>query len=636
MDVRFKRREFLKAGLMVAGWTALDKMLQPANLTATGHGGLDKRPNIIFILADDLGWRDLGCYGSEFYETPNIDRLAKMGMRFSDAYSANPLCSPTRASILTGQYPCRLRITLPAGHIREELLEPTLPKVGPPAHKAIEPQTRNRLPFETYTLSEALKDAGYTTAHFGKWHLGWQPYNPENHGFDFSFPPDQSWPSPPNFFSPFRAEAVKHIPELRDAPKGKHIDEILVEQALKFIRGHKDRPFFVNFWLFSVHAPFQGREDLIAKYQRKAEKMPNSPQRNPIMGAMIEAMDNCIGMLLSGLEEMGLMEKTLIIFTSDNGGNMYDRPLDMPPTNNEPLRNGKGSIYEGGTRVPLIFVWQGRIKPNTVSDAVVSSIDFYPTLLELVGVKPPKEHIVDGVSLLPVLFGTGKLDREAIFCHFPHYSPATETVPSVWVRRGEWKLIRFFCDGDDQNDRFELYNLREDIGERNNLAGKYPDLVRELNSLIDRHLQETNALVPVKNPNYRPPVAGWQPSRDAYLSQKDGLLVVESKGEDPFIFTYEVPKVKGALVVRVRMASWSKGIAQVNWATRNQRQFSPERKVVIKPIHDGQWHEYEFKFTCDDELFSLRLDPCSAPGTVFIDWIRLYDEGGGLLKAWEF
>lgn len=530
-----------------------------------------------------------------------------------------------------------MRITIPNGHIREELLEPILPESGPPSRKAIEPQSRNRLPLGLPTLPKLLKDAGYVTAHFGKWHLGWPPYNPENHGFYASFPPNQSWPGPPNYFAPFRKDAVKNCPELLNAPEGKHIDEILVEQALRFIRENRNRRFFVNLWLFSVHAPFQGRQDLVAKYERKAEKMPNSLQRNPIMGAMIEAMDNCIGMLLKGLEELGLMDDTLIIFTSDNGGNMYDRiGAGLPPTNNAPLRNGKGSLYEGGTRVPLIFVWRGKIKPNTVSDAIVSSIDFYPTILQIAGVKPPENHIVDGVSLLPVLFGTGKLEREAIFCHFPHYIPATDTVPGVWVRSGDWKLIRFFCDGDDQNDRFELYNLREDIGERNNLAEKHPKLVQKLNMLIERHLRETNSLVPVKNPNYRPPVAGWQSSKDARPSQKDGILVVESTGYDPFIFTNEVPKATGTLIVRVRMASWSKGIAQVNWATRSQRQFSPERKVIFNPVHDGEWREYEVKFSCQDELFSLRLDPCSAPGKVLIDWIRLYAEDGTLLKAWEF
>jgi len=621
-----RRRNFLKFG---AG-TLLAASLRRSPLA-------NQRPNIVFILADDLGWRDLGCYGSNFYETPNIDRLAQMGMRFTNAYAANPLCSPTRASILTGQYPYRLRITLPNGHLREELLDPIVPSSGPPSQKAVTPQVRNRLPFETYTLAEALRDVGYRTGHFGKWHLGWPPYNPENHGFDFSFPPNQSWPSPPNYFAPFRKDAVKDIPELQDAPEGKHIDEIVVEQALNFIRRNRTQPFFVNLWLFSVHAPFQGREDLIAKYRQKAERMPNNPQRSPIMGAMIEAMENCVGMFLRGLEEMGLMDNTIIIFTSDNGGNMYDRVgLGLPPTNNSPLRNGKASLYEGGTRVPLIVVWKGRIKPNSISDAIVSSIDFYPTLVEIAGAKVPKGHVVDGVILLPVLLGQGSLQREAIFCHFPHYAPATGTVPGVWVRKGDWKLIRFFCDNDDQTDRFELYNLREDIGETNNLADKHPELVRELNALIDRHLWETQALVPVKNPNYRPPVAGWQPSQDARLSLKDGTLIVESTGGDPFIFTNDVPKVQGTLVVKVRMASQSKGIAQVNWATEKERQFSPQRKVVFNPVHDGQWHEYEVRFTCDAPLFSLRLDPCSAPDVVQIDWIRLFSDEGKLLKAWEF
>jgi arylsulfatase A-like enzyme len=460
-----------------------------------------RRPNIVLVLADDLGWRDTTPYGSTFYETPNIDRLARRGVRFTDAHAANPLCSPTRASILTGQYPCRLGITVPNGHIREEVLQPSLPARAQPNHKATTPTSRNRLPLECVTLAERLRDAGYATGHFGKWHLGWEPFDPKAQGFDVAIP-GGSFPGPPGtYFSPFKAAIYT------DAPAGRHIDELTSEAAAAWIKENKDRPFFLNYWLFSVHAPYDGgRPELVEKYREKAAKAPDNPQRNPVMGAMVQMMDEAVGRVLDAIDAAGVADNTIILFTGDNGGVSWQEVEGAPVTSNLPLRNGKASLYEGGTREPLLVAWPGHARGGTTSDALVSSIDFAPTLLQMAGLDPapPAGQPLDGTSFAPVLDGSGTFARDTLFCHFPHYVPASANLPGTWARRGDWKLIRFHADGPGQADRFELYNLRDDLGETTNREADHPEIVRELNAAIDRHLKETGALVPSPNPAFNP------------------------------------------------------------------------------------------------------------------------------------
>ena len=588
-----------------------------------------RRPNVVFLLADDLGWRDTSLYGSTFYETPNIDALAGRGMRFTNAYAANPLCSPTRASILTGQYPGRLRLTTPAGHLKQEVLDPILPAQGPPQSKWVTPQTRTRLPLDYYTLSEALHDAGYATAHFGKWHLGWPPYQPENQGFDVNLP-GGSFPGPPGgYFAPFKVDTLK------DCPDGEHVDDRLTREAIRFVREHKDRPFFLNYWLFSVHAPYQAKEELIASYQAKVA--PNAPQRSPTMGGMIHTGDACVGQLVDAIDALGLAERTIVIFTSDNGGNMYDRVDGTTPTSNSPLRGGKATIYEGGSRVPLVVIWPGRVQPGSTSEAVVSSIDYYPTILEMLGLDPKPGVAFDGVSIVPALNG-GTLRREAIFCHFPHPGVEPARFPATSVRQGDWKLIHVWCDGPDQSDRYELYNLKDDLGETNNLADAMPDKVKELDELIRGHLHDTEALVPKPNPAYDPtrgPVAGWHPSPLCKLSAGEGFLVVESTGGDPNFSTRDVPAASGGLVVKLRMRSTSQGAAHFYWATQKAPQFSREVRLDLAATHDGQWHDYQIEFTADSPLKALRIDPSSAPGRIEIDRISLCQDDGTLLKEWE-
>ena len=454
-----------------------------------------KKPNIVFILADDLGWMDVTINGSKYYETPNIERLAKRGMKFTNAYTASPLCSPTRASILTGQYPERFHLTTPAGHMPPNPNVPLMNKTAAAWHKVVTPASRTFMPLESVTIAEKLKAAGYTTGFIGKWHLGQDPYSPENQGFDYNVAGGPN-AGPPNYFSPYR---IKNLP---DGPPREYIQDRITDEALKYLEAKKDSTFFLCMWEFGVHAPFQGKLDYVKQFENKVD--PRGRQDNPIMAAMIKSLDESVGRIMDKLDALKLTDNTLIIFYSDNGGNMDDLVNGKDATNNYPLKYGKGNIHEGGIRVPCVISWAGKIKPNTVSDEVISSIDFYPTLLNVALAKPDQDQVLDGVDLVPYLTKGTKLKREAIYCHFPHYTPATNNYPSTAVRSGDWKLIRVYGEGPNQTDAYELYNLKEDIGEKRNLAEKMPDKVKELNSLIVKHVNRTDGIFPVVNPAYKP------------------------------------------------------------------------------------------------------------------------------------
>jgi len=457
-----------------------------------------RRPNILFFLADDMGWMDSSVYGSKYYQSPNIERLAKRGMLFTDAYAANPLCSPTRSSIMTGKYPARLKITTPACHLPP--LPPNQPLIGKkaqPWRKMITPTSRRFLRLEEYTIGEAFKDAGYDTGFIGKWHLG-QPskYWPREQGFELDLGAPN--PGPPSYFSPYRFKTIK------DGPEGEYITDRITHEALKYIdrNAGADKPFMLCLWHFAVHAPFQAKEQITKRY--RGIRDPRGKQDCPIMASMLESMDQSLGRVLDKLDQLGIAEETIIIFTSDNGGNMHSDVEGRPPTNNYPLRGGKATIYEGGTREPCIVVWPGVVKPGSKSSDVISSIDFYPTMLEMAGIRPKPAAKVDGESIVPLLKGTGKLKRDAIFCHFPHYTPATGNLPATYVRKGDWKLIRFYGEGPNRSNAYELYNLKDDISETKNLADKMPQKVRQLDTLIAQFLTQTAALVPIPNPAYDP------------------------------------------------------------------------------------------------------------------------------------
>lgn len=431
------------------------------------------QPNIVLIVADDLGWTDLSCYGSDLYETPHLDRLARDGMKFTQAYSACTVCSPTRAAILTGKYPARLHIT------------DWIPGLPPENPKLLVPPWTKYLPLEEITIARALRSAGYVTASIGKWHLGGEEYYPEKHGFDVNIA-GSSAPAPPSYFAPYK------IATLPDGPQGEYITDRLGEEALKFIEQHKDKPFFLYLPHFAVHTPIQGKEALIQKY--RAKNRSGLKQKNAVYAAMIESLDDSVGRIRRKLDELKLADHTVVIFASDNGGR-------VPTTSNLPLRVGKGSCYEGGTRVPLIAHWPGVTKPGSVCETPVISMDLFPTLLEIAGEKEAARRAVDGVNLAPLLRQDGGWKREALFWHYPHYQhyQLGGTTPYGAIRAGDFKLIEFFDDL-----RVELYNLREDVGEQRNLAAQMPAKADELRARLHAWWKEVGAQMPSRNPNYDP------------------------------------------------------------------------------------------------------------------------------------
>jgi len=411
---------------------------------------------------DDLGWTDLGCMGSSYYETPNIDRLASQGMKFTDAYAAAPVCSPTRASILTGKHPARLHLTdfIP-GHLR-------------PWAKLIAAKIHNQLPLRETTIPEALKPAGYVSGYFGKWHLGGRQFGPRSQGFEV-------------VGSGGRNLRDKRVTALTD-------------QAIAFLRKNRDRqkPFFAFLSHHSVHIPLEAPKELVDKHKARLKPGQKPPaQANPTYAAMIEHLDNNVGRILSKLDELKLADRTAVIFFSDNGG-LIKIYTGGPPvvTSNAPLRSEKGSLYEGGIRVPLIVRLPGVVSPGSVCREPVTSVDFLPTILELAGVKGKADPTIDGVSLVPLLAGTGKLKRDAIYWHYPHYH---HTAPCGAVRAGRHKLIEYFEDG-----RRELYDLAGDIGEKNDLAQKMPEKAAELRRKLASWRKRVGALMPTQNPNHDP------------------------------------------------------------------------------------------------------------------------------------
>jgi len=617
------------AALVLAGLAAC---LCPDDGSGAERPERPKAPNIVLILADDMGWMDSGIYGSRYYDTPNIDRLARRGMLFTDAYAANPLCSPTRASILTGTYPARLRITTPAGHLPPLPDEPLLPATGPPRRKMLLPRSRRFLAPEETTIAEALHRAGYRTGHVGKWHLGLRPEHwPERQGFDVSFhgAPD---PGPRSYFSPYRFRAGT----VTDGPPGEYITDRLTDEAIRFIEANRGRPFYLSLWHYAVHGPWGHKEEITRKYAGK--KDPRAKQNNPIMASMLASLDESVGRVLDKLDELKLADHTVVIFFSDNGGNTHSRigPEGLPPTNNAPLRGGKATIYEGGTREPMIVCWPGVVRPGSRCSEVVSSVDFYPTILQIAGLAPERGQVLDGESLLPLLEQTGKLRRDAIFCHFPH-GLGKLNAPSTYVRRGDWKLIRFYETNESFPNRFELYHLKDDLGETNNLAGRMPEKVKELDALIDGFLERTDALVPVPNPDFDPQVAalaGWV-NRACDASVRDGVLRVQCKGPRSFLGVAGF-KHPGPLVLQFRARTTVAGRGQVHWRTAGQKKFPEGQRVSFDPKPDGRWHDAEVKLPVQGTLIHLRFFPAGGAGTVEIDRIRLSGADGTSVRTWEF
>jgi arylsulfatase A-like enzyme len=461
---------------------------------------LAAQPNVVFILADDLGWADTTLYGhTKYYETPNLERLAKRGMKFTHAYSASPLCSPTRSAILTGLSPARTGITAPNCHVPEVVLkaDTSSKKAGPKA-KVVMPSSVTRLSSDYPNLAKTLKKEGYATGHFGKWHLGPAPYSALQHGFDIDLP-HHAGPGPAgSFVAPWKFKDFDHDPNIPD----QHIEDRMAAEASSWIEKNRDRPFFLNYWMFSVHAPFDAKKKLIGKYQALAD--PASAQRSPTYAAMVESMDDAVGTLLDTLDRLGLSDNTIIVFTADNGGNMYNEVDGTTPTSNAPLRGGKATMYEGGTRVPAVVVMPGVAKESSVSSARIQSEDYYPTLLEALGIVAPADQKFDGQSFLDAIKGK-PFERAANFQYFPHAPKVPDQLPpSVAVHLLNWKMIRVFHDGANGQHRRLLYDLDKDLGETTDLSAQHPEVIEQLDGRIDQFLKETNAVLPIPNKDYEP------------------------------------------------------------------------------------------------------------------------------------
>jgi arylsulfatase A len=472
---------FRRVGETRAAWAALGTMLF-ALLACCPALAADEKPNVVLIFIDDLGWADLGCYGSRFYRTPNIDHLASEGMRFTQAYAACPVCSPTRAALLTGKYPARLHLT---DFIPGEL--------HPRKDKFLRPESLQQLPLEEITLPERLKALGYTTAAIGKWHLGGAGFEPQQSGFDMALGGFERG-SVASHFAPY-LPAGRQLPGVENPPEGEYVTDRLTSEAERFLEANAARPFFLYLSHYAVHTPIQAKREVVAKYESGPK--PKSLQRNPVFAAMVESMDDSAGRILAKLDALKLADKTLVIFTSDNGGLATSgQPTPLPATNNAPLREGKGYLYEGGIRVPLVARWPGRIKPGTTCRVPTSTIDLPPTIAAVCGAK--FENPIDGVSILPLLEGAPALDRDALYWHYPHYSPQGGK-PGGAIREGDLKLVEFYETG-----RRELFDLSKDISESFNLVDRESSSAERLAAKLAAWRSSVGADMPRPNPQFVP------------------------------------------------------------------------------------------------------------------------------------
>jgi arylsulfatase A-like enzyme len=437
-------------------------------------------PNIVLILADDMGWTDLRCQGNDRLNTPRLDALAGQGVRFTNAYAASPVCSPTRAALITGVAPARLHITQ---HGQDG------PAFWPKGRKLQPPAAEHVLSLEAVTVAERLRGAGYATGFFGKWHLSGDDdpkdpraagpaFWPERRGFDVNVG-GCGLGGPPTYFDPYR------IPAIKPRKAGEYLDDRLADEAVAFMRANHKKPMFVCLWTYNVHYPFEAPAELVAKY--KGKEGPGL--KNPTYAAQVEATDRAVGVVLDEIDRLRIADDTLVIFTSDNGG--WDGATD-----NRPLRSGKGDLYEGGLRVPLIVRWPGVIAagraaaPGSTNDTPVTSTDLAATALDAAGVKPGRDAALDGTSLRPLFRGTA-LARDALYFHYPHYAWHKANRPGGAVRSGSYKLIRRYDD-----DTLELFDLTGDIGETVNLAEKKPELAAKLDGQLGRWLKDAGAQMP--------------------------------------------------------------------------------------------------------------------------------------------
>lgn len=451
----------------------------------------EEQPNFVFILVDDLGWADVKCNFSEsFYDTPNIDKLAESGVRFTNAYAANPVCSPTRAALMTGKHPNRVNIT------------DWIPGDDPKKRPLLGPQDRNELALEEITIAEKLKEIGYKTGFFGKWHLGGDGFYPEDQGFDINIGGCEKGSPPGGYFSPY------NNPKLKDGPEGEYLPDRLTNEGIQFIEQNKNNPFFLYLSFYTVHRPIEAAKKFINHYKKKREDeglmdtlyikegdgWTKTTQENAIYASMVAAMDDNVGRIIETLKKQGLDKNTWIIFTSDNGG-LTTLHNKNAPTASGPLRAGKGWCYEGGIRVPLVIDGPGIANPGRVANQPVISMDFFTTILNLAGVE---HNDNDSVNLTPLLTKEKPLDRDILFWHYPHYH-GSAWKPGSAIRKGNWKLVVHYEDNST-----ELFNLSNDPGETTNIAKDNPGKVTELKKQLEKKLAETHAKFPEPNPDYVP------------------------------------------------------------------------------------------------------------------------------------
>lgn len=635
-------------------------------ITTMPHAHAASKPNIVLFLVDDMGWMDTSAYGSQYYETPNMDRLKKQTMLFTDAYAV-PLCSPSRASILTGQYSARHGITSASGH------RPSAPEGksryaprGAPNKQFIYADSKTFLDLDYPTLGEVLLEAGYRTGHFGKWHLGLTAaHRPDQHGFETTWQcaPD---PGPPSYFSPYgvfpdgNPTGNHKVGNITDGPIGEYITDRLTDEALQFMTDHRDEPFFLNLWQYGVHGPWGHKEQYTAAFAKKTD--PRGVQSNAIMASMLKSVDDSLGRVMDKLDELNLTQNTLFIFFSDNGGNTHSNVQTDPaesidqltptmqdwrkwagpvgPTNNAPLREGKGRIYEGGQRVPLMVRWPGKVQPGSTSDAIVSVIDIYPTILDALNIAPPKGHIIDGQSFVPVLTQTDPFNRDTYFAWFPHLIPAAS------VRKGDWKLIRRFEPHPLYPETLGLYNLKDDIGESNNRASAMPKKVKQLNALIDDFVNDTGALYPKANPAWNPrsvapqrnargPSTGLVPKM-CTATVVDGALRVEADGPQPFLGTAQI-KYNAPMTVHLKVRSPKGGQGKVAWKTAGQDDFNKTQSTAFTLTASSDWQEVtvNLPIKAKTQLIRLYLPVEDAPVEIKSIEYRA-SQSNKLLHKWAF
>jgi len=603
---------------------------------------------------------------------------------------------------MTGQNPARHGMTAPAAHLEVERFEAVVSERGPPHQKCTNVRSSTRLDRDLPMLGQVLQDAGYSTAHFGKWHLGREPHSPLERGFDVDLP--HWWGPGPK--SSYLAPWGYTNPNFKEGQPGEHIEDRMAKEAVTWLKNRdRSKPFFMNYWQFSVHAPFGAKPALIERYRKKlgdsvaglskpevrdrrltAHKPGTGlPQQSPTYAAMVHSLDDAVGSLLDALDEEGIADETVIVFYSDNGGNIHcgleetsaaGEKYITPITSNHPLRGGKGGIHEGGVRVPAVVVWPGVTKPGSRSEVRIQATALYPTILRTLDVERPEKHIIDGVDFAKALRGE-EVDRGPMFTHVPGHGATPHWLPpSMSVHHGDWKMIRTFHYGEDGNHEYRLYNLREDIGENENLAAALPEKVTELDKLIEDYIAEANVVVPLPNPNFDqakfdPSKIGVQPgglkmppgfklsqlkpgigkpskpadqksllgwiAKNAQATVEADALRIRPAGRQPFIANAKV-RTNGPVEVSLRIRTQKDGTCRLQWRTEGQGSFPESGQRQSFDVTGGDWHELSVPLDVKGRLVHLRLFMSDSKRPTEIDWIEIGSKDGTAKdrKRWDF